>query len=224
MTPPDGLDGHVGAEPVGQAHDHLGGSSLCPGLTMSAPNQDTAFSSRESAMSMATTRLGPYSQAVAARASPTGPAPTTATLAGAVAVEHADLEPGEQDVGQEQHLLVAEPLGDLVEAVVGERDAGQLGLGAVDQVAEDPAAAALALPVHPLAAVEAAPAGPDTGRPGRGRPGGRSRPASPVSTTVPTASWPRVRLLAGGHVALEDVQVGAADGGGVDLDDRVAGV
>jgi trimethylamine:corrinoid methyltransferase-like protein len=31
-------------------------------------------------------------------------------------------------------------------------------------------------------------------------------------------------LLAGGHVALEDVQVGAADGGGVDLDDRVAGM
>src|SRR4029450_9161182 len=56
--------------------------------------------------------------------------------------------------------------------------------------------------------------------------------ASPVATTVPTASLPRpappvaqgAPLGAGGHVTLEDMQVGAADGGGVDLDDRVAGV
>src|SRR5215216_3299489 len=49
--------------------------------------------------------------------------------------------------------------------------------------------------------------------------------ASPVSTTVPTASWPRVRPSSQlGTSPFEDVQVGAADGGGVDLDDRVAGM
>src|SRR6266540_3557928 len=75
-----------------------------------------------------------------------------------VAVQHADLETGRENVGQEQHLLVAEPVRQLVEAVVREWDARQLGLGAVDEVPEDPAAAVLALPVHSVPAVLAAPA------------------------------------------------------------------
>jgi hypothetical protein len=141
-----------------------------------------------------------------------------------VAVQHADLEPGREDVGQEQHLLVAEPLGNLVEAVVGEGDAGQLGLGAVDQVPENPAAAALALPVHPLAAVLAAPAGRDAGDQHAvalahvldGVAGLDHRPDGLMAEGPP--------LGAGRHVTLEDVQVGAADGGRVDLDDRVAGL
>ena len=139
---------------------------------------------------MATTRLGPYGQAVIIAADDRAGADHRDHVAGAdVAVEHADLEPGGQDVGQEQHLLVAEPLGDLVpEAVVGEQDAGQLGLGAVDQVAEDPAAAALALPTS-LAAVEAAPAGEMQETRTRS-PWRTLSTASPVSTTVPTASWP----------------------------------
>src|SRR4030095_15123438 len=80
------------------------------------------------------------------------------------------------------------------------------------------------LPVHPLPAVAAAPAGRDTGDQDAvaladvldGVAGLDHRPDGLVAQGAP--------LGAGGHVTLEDVQVGAADGGGVDLDDRVAGV
>ena len=77
-------------------------------------------------------------------ASPTGPAPTTATVSPGSnrAVQHADLEGGREDVGEEQHLLVGELVRNLVHRGVGERDARVLGLQAVDQVSEDPAAAA----------------------------------------------------------------------------------
>ena len=45
---------------------------------------------------------------------------------------------------------------------------------------------------------------------------------APTSSTTPTPSWPRMRPgVAGRHVALEDVQVGAADRGLGDLDDGV---
>ena len=54
-------------------------------------------------------------------------------------------------------------VGQGVRARVGERDPDVLGLGAVDQVAEDPAAAALALAVAALAAEAAASAGADAG-------------------------------------------------------------
>ena len=48
------------------------------------------------------------------------------------------------------------------------------------------------------------------------------RTASPVATTVPTASWPSGAPVGDGrHVALQDVQVGAADRRRVDPDDRV---
>jgi hypothetical protein len=55
--------------------------------------------------------------------------------------EHADLIGGGEDVGEEQDLLVAQTLRDLVDRVVGERHARELGLQPVDQVAEDPATA-----------------------------------------------------------------------------------
>jgi hypothetical protein len=63
-----------------------------------------------------------------------------------LAVQDADLVGGREDVGEEQHLLVAQRLGDLVHRCVGERDARVLRLQSVDQVAEDPAAAR-ALPI-----------------------------------------------------------------------------
>src|SRR4030095_443378 len=109
--------------------------------------------------------------------------------------------------------------GQLVEAVVGERDAGELRLGTVDQVPEDPATTALALPVHPLPAVRAAPARGDAGDQHAvalldvldGGPGLDHGPDGLVAQ--------RAAFRAGGHVPLEDVEVGATDGGGVDLDD-----
>ena len=110
---------------------------------------------------------------------------------------------------------------DLVDGRVRERHAGVLGLQAVDQVAEDPAAAAGALAVVALAAEAAA----------------ATRVMQETSTRSPTASVvtaaPDSMIVADrlvtedrpgchlGHVALEDVQVGAADGGRVDADDHV---
>ena len=98
---------------------------------------------------------------IAAR--PIGPAPTIATVSPGVdaSVEDADLVGRRQDVGEEEHLLVAEALRHLVDRGVGERHACVLGLEAVDQVAEDPAAAAGAEAVVALLAEAAAPAGAD---------------------------------------------------------------
>jgi hypothetical protein len=55
------------------------GSSASPLTVRSAPNWERALSRRESALSIATILLGPYSRAVIIAARPTGPAPTTAT-------------------------------------------------------------------------------------------------------------------------------------------------
>ena len=64
-------------------------------------------------MSMATTWLGLNSRAPMMADSPIGPAPTTATTSPGpdLAVEHADLVAGGQDVGEHQQLLVATPAG-----------------------------------------------------------------------------------------------------------------
>jgi hypothetical protein len=71
-------------------------------------------------------------------------------------VEHADLVGGGQDIGQHQHLLVADAVGNLVRRTVGERYPDVFGLRAVDQVAEDPAASPQALAVCALPAIPAA--------------------------------------------------------------------
>ena len=76
------------------------------------------------------------------------------------AVQHPDLVGGREDVGQEQHLLVAQRLGDRVHGRVPEGHACVVGLEAVDQVAQDPAAAARAQAVVALAAEPAASARP----------------------------------------------------------------
>ena len=55
------------------------------------------------------------------------------------AVLHADLKAGGQDVGEHHGLLVADSLGEQVQGVFGVGDADVFGLGAVDQVPEDPA-------------------------------------------------------------------------------------
>ena len=61
------------------------------------------------------------------------------------AVADPDLEAGGQDVGEHHGGIVGDALGHLVEGVVRERDPHVLRLGAVDEVAEDPADAAGAL-------------------------------------------------------------------------------
>ena len=138
--------------------------------------------------------------------------------------EHADLVGGGEDVGEEQHLLVAQPLRDLVDGVVGERHARELGLQPVDQVAEDPATAGQALAVAALLAVAAAPARAHArhehaiaGRDGRDACADLLDGADGLVTQDRSS-----RGL--GHVALEDVQVGAADRRGVDPHDDVGRV
>ncbi len=124
-----------------------------------------------------------------------------------LAVEHTNLEGGRQDVGEEQNLLVRELLGDLVDGVIGERNACILRLQTVDQMAEDPATTAETLPVASFLAVATAPAGAD------------ARHQHPVADG--DRAHARADLLHGadrlvaehraggrlGHIALEDVQV-----------------
>ncbi|EME65435.1 dehydrogenase [Rhodococcus ruber BKS 20-38] len=139
-------------------------------------------------------------------------------------VEHADLVGGGQDVGEHEHLLVAHPLGHTVGRVVGERHSHEFGLGAVDEMAEDPATAAEALAVAALAAEAAAAARGDARDedPVAGCEVLHARPDLDDGADGLVAEDAPVGDL--GDVAAEDVQVGAADGDRVDADDRVGGV
>ena len=97
-------------------------------------------------------------------ASPIGPAPTIATvLPGCnLAVEHAALEAGRQDVAEHHQRLFVGAVGNRIEARVRIGNADELGLRAVDLVAEDPAAGG-AVRVHQLPAIIAFAAGADAG-------------------------------------------------------------
>src|SRR6185437_3830296 len=136
--------------------------------------------------------------------------------------QHADLVASRQDVGQHEGLLVAHALGNPERGVVRVRDPDELGLGAVDLVAEDPAAELGALPVARLTAVPAAPAPADAGNQDTIA---RAQAAHAVAG-LPDGPDGLVAQdparLDRGHVALEDVQIGPADGGRVDLNDDVA--
>ena len=109
------------------------------------------------------------------------------------AVEHADLVAGGQDVGEHQQLLVGDAGGRRVGRGVGERHPDVLGLGAVDLVAEDPAAAAEALAVAALAAEAARAARGDARHEHPVADGLTVFTPAPTASTVPTASWPRIR-------------------------------
>ena len=108
-----------------------------------------------------------------------------------LAVEDADLVAGRQDVGEQHRGLVADAWGSWWSGQVGERNAGVLGLDAVDRVTEDPAAAAQALAVVALAA-EAAGAAAGDARDQHAVAGPDRADPLPTSSTVPTASWPRI--------------------------------
>src|SRR5580693_4561870 len=223
---PDGFDGHVRAEPPGQVpgqvpddlqrvlagvvHDHVGAEVLGrfqPGVGQ-VDRDDVARAEQ--------LRAGDRGQADRARAD-YGDEITRAD----VAVEHADLVAGGQDIGQHKGLLVAEAAGNRVGGGVGERHADVLGLGAVDLVAEDPAAGAQALPVAAFAAEPAGPAGADAGDQHavtvRQRPhAGAGLDDGPDGLVAEDPA-----LADRGDIALENVQVGTADGGRVDPDDDI---
>jgi len=138
-----------------------------------------------------------------------------------VAVQHADLVGSREDVGEEQHLLVAELVGHLVDRGVRERHPRELGLEPVDQMAEDPAAASRAEPVVAFLAEAAASARGDAGDQhavsGLER---RHRVADLDDRANPLVAEDRAGLHLG-DVALEDMEVGPADRRRVDPDDRV---
>ena len=139
-------------------------------------------------------------------------------------VEHADLVAGRQDVGQHQHCFVADAGGNRIGRQVGERNSHELGLRAVDLVAEDPTSATEALAAMALAAVLARAARRD------------ARDQHAVSDLDSSGAVADSRDCADGlvaedatvgdcgHVALHDVQVGAADRGGLDVNDRVGAI
>ena len=139
-----------------------------------------------------------------------------------LAVEHAALEAGRQDVAEHHQRLLVRAVGNRIEAGVGVGNADELRLRAVDRVAEDPAAGR-AMGIHLLAAIFALAAGGDAGDQHvvaglEGRDGRPDRLDDADALVAEDAA-----RLAGGHVALEDVQVGAADRRLGDLDDRVGG-
>ena len=137
------------------------------------------------------------------------------------AVEDADLVRGGQDVREHQQLVVADTRRHGIGRAVRERDPDQLSLGAVDLVSEDPATTTEALSRVTLAAVAAGAAGRHAGH----------QDAVAEADVLDTCSDLRHgadRLVAddpaGRHrrdVTFEDVQVCAADRGGVDLHDGV---
>ena len=48
------------------------------------------------------------------------------------------------------------------------------------------------------------------------------RTDAPTAVTVPTASWPSIRpSVTAGRIAFEDMEVGTADGGGLNVNDGV---
>src|SRR5262245_53231294 len=76
-------------------------------------------------------------------------------------IEDANLVAGREYVGEHEHLLIADIGRYAVQRVVRERGPHELGLRAVDPVAEDPATTAEALSIVAFAAVLASTAGSD---------------------------------------------------------------
>ena len=93
-----------------------------------------------------------------------GPAPTIATvLPGCdLAVEHAAFKAGRQDIAQHHQASSSAPVGNLVEAGIGMGNADIFRLGAVDRVAQNPAAGR-AMRIHAPPAIFAFAAGGDAG-------------------------------------------------------------
>ena len=198
------------------------GSSRPLLTTMSAPNC-LAASSRLSARSMATTWAGLKSRAPIMAERPMGPAPDDGDH---VAGRTWPLStPTSYPVGRMSASMrmssSADPVGHGVGRGVGERDPDVLGLGAVDLVAEDPAAAAEALAVAAFAAVAARPAGGDAGHEDPVADGDVLHPGADGLDGADGLVAEDPPVGDGGDVALQDVQVRAADRHGVDPHDGV---
>ncbi len=192
--------------------------------------------SRSGTRSTTITRV-PRCRAMRAAMSPIGPAPITSSVpsAGQSAYSTPCQAVG-QHVGEEDEPVVGGALGHLHRQEVGERDPQQLGLAARDRAveraeAEEAGAGAVLVVLGGLAlAVQAPVAGPAAAA------ADVERHHHPVADLEVADSWADLahdahRLVAddvaGGHERgerLVEVQVGSAQAGGRDLDDRVGGV
>ena len=124
---------------------HSGEAGFTPSV---APNF-FASSTRSVSRSTAMIRDAPYKPAVATTASPTGPAPTTATTSPGLTCPY--WTPISNPVGKmsEHHpLLVGDGLWHLVHRCLGVWHPHVLGLSAVDQMAEHPANPGRSSPRH----------------------------------------------------------------------------
>ena len=137
-------------------------------------------------------------------------------------IEHTALEARRQDIAQHHERLFVGTVGNAVKTGVRMRDPDEFGLRAVDLVAENPSAAH-AMGIHLLAAIFALPTRAD------------ARDQDALSRLERGHAWAylvddarafmaeNAPRLAGCDVALENVQVRAADRRLVDLDDGVGG-
>jgi len=141
--------------------------------------------------------------------------------AGDPAVEHPHLIRGRHDVGQHQRVFIGNGVGKLVERRLRERDANELGLGAVDQVPEDPTAAAPALSVAAGPAVAAPAAGRDARDENPGANGEVPHPRTDLDNRADRLMAEDASLLDLRHIAFENMEVCSADGDGIDPDDRI---
>ena len=127
-----------------------------------------------------------------------------------LAVEHAAFEAGRQDVAEHHQRFFVCAVGNRIEACVRVGNANELGLRAVDLVAENPAAGG-AMRIHELSAIVAFAAGADAGdqdpvsRFERGD--GRADLLDDADALVAE----NAAGLTGRDVAFEDVKVGAAN-------------
>ncbi|MPL80469.1 hypothetical protein SDC9_26369 [bioreactor metagenome] len=137
-----------------------------------------------------------------------------------MAVLHADLEAGRQDVRQHHQRLFVGPRRDRVQRMVGMRDAHVFGLGTVDRVAENPAAVG-AMGIEAALAVRAFAAGGDAGDQHRVAGLEVHHRVADLLDDADALVAKRAARRHGGHVAFQDVQVGAADRGLADLHDHV---
>ena len=126
------------------------------------------------------------------------------------AVEHAAFEPCRQDVAEHHQRLFVRAFGNGIEARVRIGSADELGLCAVDAVAEDPAAGG-AVRVHLLPAIHAFATGADTGDEDMVSRLERRDGRPDLVDDAHALMAQNAARLASRDVTLEDVQVGSAN-------------
>src|ERR1019366_8117593 len=112
---------------------------------------------------------------------------------------------GGEDVGQHQDLFVAGAFGHRIGGGVGKGHADQLRLGPVNEVPEDPAAAAEALPIATFAAVAAPSARGDARNKHTSTHVKRLYPGSDLYNRADRLVTEDPTCCGLGHIALQDV-------------------